>query len=135
MVIFSSKFLPIIAMVAGTGLAIATSAFKAQPVNKSGAGIFTFEYVAPDPSHLDYSKASVETLSNWHISSGAQDCNGSDKACEIVVSDASVDNPSNPQALNSAVNLQLGGTSTEANVIGTADFDVDPVTYPISNRN
>lgn len=120
-----TKILPVCGFVIAVALVGVTSAFKEAPKQWNGQSTLTFEYTPPDPQNPSYAPADVSTLSNWHTTSDASECsNDNQRACKIYVPDAApyVDGNDN---LQSAINLTLGGTATEAYVESTALGDVN----------
>jgi|GEM_PF-2617503 len=115
-----SKLLPIGGFVIAVALASITSAFKDAPKSWNGQSTLTFEYMPPDPNNPSYAPDDVSELSNWQVTSDATECDNNDhRACKIYVPDAApyVDASDN---LQSAINLTLGGTATDAFVESTA---------------
>ena len=107
----------------GTGLlaiiiAASLAAFTT-PSSKHLSGTHVFEF----NSALSYSVANVTNQANWdYVGEISQEpmCQGSNKACRIAVTDAYVDNPSDPAAL-SGVTISAVLTSGTAKITGITD--------------
>lgn len=104
----------LLAIIIAASLAAFTTPKKAA---LNGTHVFEFN------SALSYSVANVTNPANWdYIGEISQEamCQGSNKACRIAVTDAYVDDPSDPAAL-SGVTISAVLTSGTAAVTGITD--------------
>jgi hypothetical protein len=103
-------------------IAVGSAAFTA-PKKSHLSGTHVFEF---NPT-LTYTVANVTNSSNWqYVGEISQKplCQGMNKACRVAVTDAYVDDPSNPAALSGvsiSAALSSGGTAAVTGITDPTD--------------
>jgi hypothetical protein len=106
-------------------IAVAMAAFTT-PQKTHLAATHVFEYTPPPMN--SYSVQNVEATGNWEYVGeypSEQLCSGSNKACRLKVTDAYVDDPSDPQ--------QLSGITISATLASSGQAIVNGITDPSDN--